>query len=59
MWNMWNLEIYKIAVMGMECVGKCAIIVQFVKNVFVKEYYPSIDDLNRKNFIIDGKECFY
>lgn len=51
-------ESYKIALMGMECVGKSAITVQFVQKVFVEEYEPTIDDLYRKYFTLDGKKCF-
>lgn len=38
-------------------VGKSALTVQFVRNVFVSVYDPTIEDTYRKMLAIDGEEC--
>lgn len=51
----YNFE-FKLAVIGDGGVGKSAITVQFVQNVFVDEYDPTIEDSYRKQISIDGLE---
>jgi small GTP-binding protein len=38
-------------------VGKSALTVQFVRNVFVSVYDPTIEDTYRKTLAIDGEQC--
>ena len=38
-------------------VGKSALTVQFVRNVFVSTYDPTIEDTYRKLLVIDGQQC--
>lgn len=38
-------------------VGKSALTVQFVRNVFVSTYDPTIEDTYRKPLVIDGENC--
>jgi small GTP-binding protein len=38
-------------------VGKSALTVQFVRNVFVSTYDPTIEDTYRKPLVIDGEKC--
>jgi small GTP-binding protein len=38
-------------------VGKSALTVQFVRNVFVSSYDPTIEDTYRKLLVIDGQQC--
>ncbi len=38
-------------------VGKSALTVQFVRNVFVSTYDPTIEDTYRKMLVIDGQQC--
>lgn len=38
-------------------VGKSALTVQFVRNVFVSTYDPTIEDTYRKPLVIDGQHC--
>ncbi|OAF67731.1 Ras-like protein [Intoshia linei] len=38
-------------------VGKSALTIQLLKNEFVEEYDPTIEDSYRKDAIIDNKEC--
>lgn len=38
-------------------VGKSALTVQFVRNVFVSTYDPTIEDTYRKLMNIDGQQC--
>lgn len=38
-------------------VGKSALTVQFVRNVFVSTYDPTIEDTYRKVINIDGQQC--
>lgn len=37
--------------------GKSALTVQFVRNVFVSTYDPTIEDTYRKQIMIDGEHC--
>eukprot|EP01129_Flabellula_baltica_P017287 TRINITY_DN9538_c0_g1_i2.p1 TRINITY_DN9538_c0_g1~~TRINITY_DN9538_c0_g1_i2.p1 ORF type:complete len:190 (+),score=33.00 TRINITY_DN9538_c0_g1_i2:24-593(+) len=46
---------YKIAVLGAGAVGKSCICLQFVKNQFVSEYDPTIEDSYRKQIDVDGQ----
>jgi small GTP-binding protein len=45
---------YKIAVMGRSGVGKSALTIRYVKNRFVPDYDPTIEDSYRKMLKIDG-----
>lgn len=38
-------------------VGKSALTVQFIRNVFVSTYDPTIEDTYRKTIVIDGQKC--
>lgn len=44
-------------IMGGGGVGKSALTVQFVRNVFVSTYDPTIEDTYRKLLVIDGQQC--
>ncbi|CAO1617998.1 unnamed protein product [Parajaminaea phylloscopi] len=46
----------KIVIMGGGGVGKSALTVQFVRNVFVTTYDPTIEDTYRKVIVIDGTQ---
>lgn len=46
----------KVVIMGGGGVGKSALTVQFVRNVFVSTYDPTIEDTYRKPVIIDGQQ---
>ena len=45
----------KIVVLGSGGVGKSAITTQFVQNVFIEQYDPTIEDSYRKHHEVDGK----
>ncbi|SNX85615.1 probable RSR1 - GTP-binding protein [Melanopsichium pennsylvanicum] len=47
----------KVVIMGGGGVGKSALTVQFVRNVFVSTYDPTIEDTYRKLLVIDGQQC--
>eukprot|EP01121_Diplochlamys_sp_Union-15-3_P010266 TRINITY_DN2874_c0_g1_i1.p1 TRINITY_DN2874_c0_g1~~TRINITY_DN2874_c0_g1_i1.p1 ORF type:complete len:197 (+),score=36.65 TRINITY_DN2874_c0_g1_i1:101-691(+) len=49
-----NIE-YKIVVVGAGGVGKSALTIQFVKQHFVDEYDPTIEDSYRKQVMIDDE----
>jgi small GTP-binding protein len=49
-----QIEEYKIAVVGAGGVGKSAITVQYIQNVFVQDYDPTIEDSYRKHTKVDG-----
>ena len=51
------MKLHRIVVLGEPAVGKSAISIQMVSNTFLKEYDPGIEDLFRKQSIIDGEEC--
>ncbi|KAJ3630063.1 hypothetical protein Zmor_027108 [Zophobas morio] len=48
---------YKIVVLGTGGVGKSALTVQFVQNIFVEKYDPTIEDSYRKQVEVDGQQC--
>ncbi|CAG5084885.1 Oidioi.mRNA.OKI2018_I69.PAR.g10761.t1.cds [Oikopleura dioica] len=48
---------YKIVVLGSGGVGKSALTVQFVQNIFVEKYDPTIEDSYRKQIELDGQTC--
>jgi len=49
---------YKLVVVGAGGVGKSAITIQFIRNHFVIEYDPTIEDSYRKQVAIDNQVCF-
>jgi len=49
---------YSIAVMGPGAVGKSALIMQYTKGVFVRDYDPTIEDAFRKTATVD-EEMYY
>lgn len=48
---------YRLVVVGGGGVGKTALTIQYVQNQFVDEYDPTIEDLYRKQSVIDGESC--
>jgi len=48
---------YKFVVIGAGAVGKSALVVRFIKNDFVTDYDPTIEDSYRRQFTVDGIEC--
>eukprot|EP00026_Physarum_polycephalum_P017730 Phypoly_transcript_19055.p1 GENE.Phypoly_transcript_19055~~Phypoly_transcript_19055.p1 ORF type:complete len:193 (+),score=22.42 Phypoly_transcript_19055:83-661(+) len=48
---------HKLVVLGSGGVGKSAISIQFVRNQFVREYNPTIEESYRKQVTIDGITC--
>ncbi|XP_027731284.1 GTPase NRas-like [Vombatus ursinus] len=48
---------YKLVVMGSGCVGKSALTIQLVKNCFVPDHDPTIEDSYRTQLIVDGQSC--
>jgi GTPase KRas protein len=53
-----EMEEMKIAVVGGGGVGKSALTLQFIQNVFVEEYDPTIEDFYRKHAKVDDIMCF-
>lgn len=49
------MESFKIVVLGGTGVGKSSFIFQFVQEVYVEDYDPTIEDVYIKNVIIDEK----
>lgn len=49
---------YRLVVVGSGGVGKSAMTIQFIRNHFVIEYDPTIEDSYRKQVAIDGQICF-
>ncbi|KAF6767585.1 Small GTPase superfamily [Kalmanozyma brasiliensis GHG001] len=47
----------RVVIMGGGGVGKSALTVQFVRNVFVSTYDPTIEDTYRKLLVIDAQQC--
>lgn len=48
---------YKLVVVGAGGVGKSALTIQFIRNLFVEEWNPTIEDLYRKQSVIDSQTC--
>eukprot|EP00026_Physarum_polycephalum_P018293 Phypoly_transcript_19828.p1 GENE.Phypoly_transcript_19828~~Phypoly_transcript_19828.p1 ORF type:complete len:175 (+),score=26.89 Phypoly_transcript_19828:93-617(+) len=48
---------FKIVVLGSGGVGKSALTVQFVQNLFIEKYDPTIEDSYRKQVEVDGQQC--
>jgi len=46
---------YKVAIVGGGGVGKSAITIQYVQNIFVTEYDPTIEDSYKKLVVIDDE----
>ena len=46
--NFLDMQEYKLVVLGTGGVGKSALTVQFVQNIFVERYDPTIEDSYRK-----------
>jgi GTPase SAR1 family protein len=55
--NNKDMEEYKLAVVGGGGVGKSALTVQFIQNIFVEEYDPTIEDSYRKHAKVDDVVC--
>ncbi|KAG7449319.1 uncharacterized protein BT62DRAFT_929283, partial [Guyanagaster necrorhizus] len=51
-----NLKKRKIAVLGARSVGKSSLIIQFVENRFVENYYPTIESTFAKSVSFKGTE---
>eukprot|EP01112_Ceratiomyxa_fruticulosa_P009231 TRINITY_DN2404_c0_g1_i1.p1 TRINITY_DN2404_c0_g1~~TRINITY_DN2404_c0_g1_i1.p1 ORF type:complete len:186 (-),score=22.08 TRINITY_DN2404_c0_g1_i1:79-636(-) len=52
------MEEFKVIVFGSIAVGKSSLVLQFLTNIFVDEYDPTIEDSHRKRFVIDNEDCF-
>ncbi|KAL8666008.1 MAG: hypothetical protein Q9202_001745 [Teloschistes flavicans] len=48
---------YHIVVLGSGGVGKSCLTAQFVQNVWIENYDPTIEDSYRKQIEVDGKQC--
>ncbi|KAI4177328.1 MAG: hypothetical protein LQ348_005824 [Seirophora lacunosa] len=48
---------YHIVVLGAGGVGKSCLTAQFVQNVWIESYDPTIEDSYRKQIEVDGKQC--
>ncbi|XP_007495704.1 GTPase NRas-like [Monodelphis domestica] len=49
--------LYKLVVMGSCKVGKSALTIQLVKNCFVPDYDPTIEDSYHTQLVVDGEPC--
>jgi len=48
---------YHIVVLGAGGVGKSCLTAQFVQNVWIEAYDPTIEDSYRKQMEVDGRQC--
>ncbi|KAL1991797.1 hypothetical protein VTN49DRAFT_5105 [Thermomyces lanuginosus] len=48
---------YHIVVLGAGGVGKSCLTAQFVQNVWIESYDPTIEDSYRKQIEVDGRQC--
>ncbi|EFC42259.1 ras family small GTPase [Naegleria gruberi] len=56
--NSNGMQEFKLAVIGGGGVGKSALTVQFIQNIYIEEYDPTIEDSYRKHAKIDDKPVF-
>eukprot|EP01094_Clydonella_sp_ATCC50884_P027495 TRINITY_DN791_c0_g1_i1.p2 TRINITY_DN791_c0_g1~~TRINITY_DN791_c0_g1_i1.p2 ORF type:complete len:197 (-),score=78.77 TRINITY_DN791_c0_g1_i1:262-852(-) len=52
-----SVQTYQFVVVGGGGVGKSALTLQMVQNVFIEEYDPTIEDSYRKQTVIDEQAC--
>lgn len=52
-----NRREYHIVVLGAGGVGKSCLTAQFVQNVWIDSYDPTIEDSYRKQIEVDGRQC--
>ncbi|KAJ6021933.1 ras small monomeric GTPase [Penicillium herquei] len=52
-----NRREYHIVVLGAGGVGKSCLTAQFVQNVWIESYDPTIEDSYRKQIEVDGRQC--
>ncbi|KNC54324.1 Psmras1, variant [Thecamonas trahens ATCC 50062] len=52
-----SLLTYKIVMLGAGGVGKSALTLQFVNNMFLADYEPTIEDSFLKQLTVDGQSC--
>ncbi|XP_021049991.1 GTPase HRas-like isoform X2 [Mus pahari] len=48
---------YKLVAVGAGAMGKSALTIQLIRNHFVDEHDPTIEDSYRKQVVIDGETC--
>eukprot|EP00008_Paramoeba_atlantica_P011818 CAMPEP_0201488594 /NCGR_PEP_ID=MMETSP0151_2-20130828/19244_1 /ASSEMBLY_ACC=CAM_ASM_000257 /TAXON_ID=200890 /ORGANISM="Paramoeba atlantica, Strain 621/1 / CCAP 1560/9" /LENGTH=186 /DNA_ID=CAMNT_0047873917 /DNA_START=68 /DNA_END=628 /DNA_ORIENTATION=+ len=48
---------FKVVVVGGGGVGKSALTLQLIQNIFINEYDPTIEDSYRKQMVIDNEVC--
>lgn len=48
---------YNIVVLGAGGVGKSCLTAQFVRNIWIEAYDPTIEDSYRKTIEVDGRQC--
>ncbi|KAI9684115.1 MAG: Ras- protein rsr1 [Trizodia sp. TS-e1964] len=52
-----SIREYHIVVLGAGGVGKSCLTAQFVQNVWIESYDPTIEDSYRKQIEVDGRQC--
>lgn len=50
---------FKVVVLGQPGVGKSAVTIRFIMDIFLDEYDPTIKDSYRKMLSVDGKEALF
>ncbi|XP_029387045.1 GTPase HRas-like isoform X2 [Mus pahari] len=48
---------YKLVVVGTGAVGQSALTIQLIRNYFVEEYDPTVEDSYRKQVVLDRETC--
>ncbi|XP_077972510.1 ras-related protein Rap-2b-like [Styela clava] len=48
---------FKIVLMGSGGVGKTSITTQFTRQYFEEHYEPTIEEVHRKTYLLDGEQC--
>ena len=51
------MSVIKVCVLGFSGVGKSSLCIQFFSGIFVKLHDPTVNDVFRKEILIDGESC--
>lgn len=54
---MVNTKTYQVVIIGHNNVGKSSLVVQFMQNYYIDEYNPTLEDVYRKQCIVDDQVC--
>ena len=48
---------YNITLVGPSCVGKTSIVINLLRNIFIEDYQPTLEDTYCMQLVVDGESC--